>query len=164
MASICESEHHTRYISEEHVKILNWDYLTIKYFFETKISNLKDCYFIKEMSEKNICNWLGIKEIPNEYRRIEEPIMQYILRHTRLLPRDIVIMGNSLSEIKRLVSTTPEIDIVFTIRKKVAECAKTFGNELLQICANQINNNEMPKGAANKHFPEDVTSTMLVSF
>ncbi len=158
MASICESEHHTRYISEEHVKILNWDYLTIKYFFETKISNLKDCYFIKEMSEKNICNWLGIKEIPNEYRRIEEPIMQYILRHTRLLPRDIVIMGNSLSEIKRLVSTTPEIDIVFTIRKKVAECAKTFGNELLQICANQINNNEMPKGAANKGYSEVYTS------
>ena len=158
MASICESEHHTRYISEEHVKILNWDYLTIKYFFESKVSKLKDCYFINGEKEKNICNWLGVKTIHNEYRNIDEPIIQYILRHTRLLPRDIVIIGNSLADIKRLKTTNPEINVVCSIRKIVAECAKTFGNELLQICANQINNNEMPKGAATKGYSEVYTS------
>ena len=158
MASICESEHHTRYISEEHVKILNWTYRSIKYFFEIKISKLKDCYFLKEDKEKNICSWLGISQIHNEYRNIDESIIQYILRHTRLLPRDIVIVGNSLAEIKRLQSTSPDMDILRMIRKKVAECAKTFGNELLQLSANQFNNNDMPKGAAYKGYSEVYTS------
>lgn len=36
MASICESEHHTRYINEEHVKLLNWNYMSIKYFLKVK--------------------------------------------------------------------------------------------------------------------------------
>lgn len=61
MASICESEHHTRYVNEEHVKLLNWNYMTIQYFFEKKIANLNDCYFINEGQEKTIFNWLNIK-------------------------------------------------------------------------------------------------------
>ena len=101
---------------------------------------------------------MGVKTVHNEYRNIDEPIIQYILRHTRLLPRDIVIIGNQLADIKRLMTTNPEIDVVCSIRKIVAECAKTFGNELLQICANQINNNEMPKGAATKGYSEVYTS------
>lgn len=158
MASICESEHHTRYINEEHVKLLNWNYMSIKYFFESKIEGLKDCYFINEKKEKNIYNWLSVNTIHNNYRNIDEPIIQYILRHTRLLPRDIVIIGNSLAEIKQLKVNSLNMDINRTIRKKVAECARTFGNELLQICANQINNNEMPKGAANREYSEVYTS------
>lgn len=158
MASVCESEHHTRYINEEHVKILNWDYLTIQYFFESKIENLKNCYFINEGQEKNIYNWLGINTIHNNHRNLDEPIVQYILRHTRLLPRDIVIIGNSLAELKGIKDDSLDFDICKIIRRKVADCAKTFGNELLQICANQINNNEMPKGAAYRGFVEVYTS------
>ncbi|MDE6024004.1 MAG: hypothetical protein K2G45_00975 [Lachnospiraceae bacterium] len=158
MASICKSEHHTRYINEEHVKILNWDYASIQYFFESKIANMKKCYFINENSEKSVVNWFGITHIHNNYRDIEEPILQYVLRHTRLLPRDIVIMGNSLSEIKQMKTNSPQTDICKMIRKKVAKCAKVFGNELLQICANQINNNEMPKDAAEKEYSEVYTS------
>lgn len=158
MASVCESEHHTRYINEEHVKILKWDYSTIRYFFESKIDNLKDCYFINEGQEKNIYNWLGISVIHNHQRNIEEPIIQYVLRHTRLLPRDIVIIGNSLAEVKGMKVNIGDFDVCKAIRKKVAECAKTFGSELLQICANQINNNEMPKGAAHREYSEVYTS------
>ena len=158
MASVCESEHHTRYINEEHVKILKWDYLTIRYFFESKISNLKSCYFINEGKENNIYNWLGIDVIHNNYRNINESIIQYVLRHTRLLPRDIIIIGNSLAELKAMKINNIDFDICKAIRKKVSKCAKTFGNELLQICANQINNNEMPKGAAHREYSEVYTS------
>lgn len=69
-----------------------------------------------------------------------------------------MIIGNSLAEIKRMKADSSNMDICRVIRKKVAECAKTFGNELLQICANQINNNEMPKGAANREYTEVYTS------
>ncbi len=159
LASIYRSEHQTRYINEEHIKLLDWNYSTIKYFFEAKISVLKKCYFLNNDGQKNIESWLGISNITNIQRGIEEPIEQYILRHTRLLPRDIIIIGNSLSEIRNIKETSSsDFDVEKTIRKKVSTAAKGFGNELLQICANQIINNEMPKGAAQKGFSEVYTS------
>ena len=89
---------------------------------------------------------------------MKEPIEQYILRHTRLLPRDIIIMGNSLVEIRNIKENTVDFDLEKIIRKRVSNAAKAFGNELLQICANQVINNEMPKGAAQKEFSEVYTS------
>lgn len=158
LASVYKSEHQTRYINEEHIKILNWDYHTIKYFFENKVLKLKECFFIKEGQEKTVENWLGIQEIENVQRKLKEPITQYILRHTRLLPRDVVIIGNSLAEVKSMITNDSTLDIQKLIRKKVSKAAKSFGNELLQICANQIINNEMPKGAANREYSEVYTS------
>lgn len=158
LASIYKSEHQTRYINEDHIKLLDWNYPTIQYFLDSKIQSLRDCYFIKTSSQKNIENWLGIKKIRNIIREIDEPIDQYILRHTRLLPRDIVIVGNSLAEIRKMMEDTDELDIEKIIRKKVSIAAKGFGNELLQICANQIINNDMPKGAAQKEYSEVYTS------
>lgn len=158
LASIYRSEHHTRYISEEHIKLLTWNYSAIKYFLDSKINSLKECYFINVLGEKNIYNWLGIKEIFNINRNMKEPIEQYILRHTRLLPRDIIIMGNSLAEIRNIKENTVDFDLEKIIRKRVSNAAKAFGNELLQICANQVINNEMPKGAAQKEFSEVYTS------
>ena len=158
LASVYRSEHQTRYINEEHIKQLNWDYSAIKYFLDTKISSLKECYFINELGNKNLQTWLGISHIFNINRDIEEPLEQYILRHTRLLPRDIIIIGNSLAEIRNMKENNPDFDLERIIRKKVSIAAKGFGNELLQICANQIINNDMPKGAAQKEYSEVYTS------
>ena len=83
---------------------------------------------------------------------------QYILRHTRLLPRDIIVLGNSLAEIKLLKEQHGNLNVENEIRKRVSRCAKKFGNELLQICANQIINNEMPGDAGKKEYSEVYTS------
>ncbi len=150
MASICESENSTKYLHDKHVNLLNWDYRTIQYFFESKIKNLNDCYFINEGYNKTIENWLGLDKIHNEYRNIDEPVIQYILRHTRFLPRDIVNLGNSLAELKRMKYNNPALDINKIIRKKVADYAKEFGNELINICATQIDNNLAHNNATNQ--------------
>lgn len=163
LASVYKSEHKTRYINEEHICLLNWNYESIKYFFETKIANLNNCYFINENNSKTLTNWLGINEIHNIRRGIIENLEDYILRHTRLLPRDIVIIGNSLAEIKMMVYEDPSKDVEKLIRRKVARVAKIFGDELLQICANQIVNNEMPKGAARQEYSEIYTSVVEYS-
>ena len=158
LSSVYRSEHQTRYINEEHIKQLNWNYLAIKYFLDSKIRLLKDCYFINSSFEKNIENWLSISEIHNINRDITEPIEQYILRHTRLLPRDIIIIGNSLAEIRNMKENSVGFNLEKVIREKVSSAAKSFGNELLQICANQVINNDMPKGAAQKGYSEVYTS------
>lgn len=160
-SSVLQSEHQTRYLIEDHIRVLNWDYSTIEYFFKSKISALKECYFLNypnNKEDKDIEKWLGITRISNVQRGIEEPLMDYILRHTRLLPRDVIIVGNSLAQIKREISEEPDYNMQHIIREKVSKSAKSFGNELLQICANQIINNEMPKGAAQKNYSEVYTS------
>ena len=156
-SSVCLSEHHTRYINEEHIRILNWDYTTIAYFFKNKISKLDEEYFINE-GERSLYNWLNRKTINNRARNITEPLELYILRHTRLLPRDVVVLGNSLAEIKQKYSSNPSLDIDALVRTKVSECSTDFGNELLTICANQINNNEMPHDAGIKDYSGVYTS------
>ena len=158
MASIFESEHSTRYLHEGHLKLLNWNYKTIQYFFECKVRCLDDNYFTNETCEKTISNWLGLDKIYNPQRNIYEPIVQYILRHTRLLPRDIVIIGNSLATIKSMKLIQPDFDLSNAIREKLQECSQLFGNELLQMCANQIDSGMMPVGAAKHGYSEIYTS------
>lgn len=158
MASICESEHQTRYINEDHIHILHWDYAAIQSFWDYKVKQLDDDCFLKQGQEKDIQSWLGISEIYNIHRGIFEPIEQYLIRHTRLIPRDVVIMGNSLAKVVSDVKGSSTYDIESLIRKCVSDCARTFGRELLANCANQIINNEMPESAARYEYSEVYTS------
>ncbi len=43
--------------------------------------------------------WLGSTWIHNESRGVDEELFHYLLRHTRLIPRDLVSLGNSLSQL-----------------------------------------------------------------
>jgi len=88
MSSVYKSEHRTRYHKEPHIRILNWDKEAVKYFFNEKIKCLEDKYFKGNFEKhgKNIYTWLGIASINNSIRSIQEDILDYLLRHTRLLP------------------------------------------------------------------------------
>ena len=160
ISSVYQSEHSTRYLNDSHVLSLDWSYRSIEYFFITKISRLQDCFFMKldESHGKQLSNWLGISTITNVIRDIKEPLMQYILRHTRLSPRDIVDIGNALSAIMRESSEREDFDIEAEIRSKVSTATRAFGKELLSICANQINNNQMPDTAGKMDYSEVYTS------
>jgi hypothetical protein len=160
MSSVYQSEHSTRYMNDSHILSLNWNYRSIEYFFDHKISRLNDDYFklLDETHEKSISNWLGVTTINNVVRGIDEPISEYILRHTRLSPRDIVEIGNALAAIARESVGTTDFDLQSEIRRKVANCARSFGNELLAICANQIINNQMPDSAGRMDYTEVYTS------
>lgn len=135
------SEKRTKFHSEEHIQILKWDYRSIEYFFNSKIKKLEEKYIKNKVQNVQINDWLGITNVQNVYRNISEPIMQYILRHTRLLPRDVIIMGNVLAAIRKYgyeISDYGSEDVQKFVRRSVADCAYIFGSELLEICANQI--------------------------
>lgn len=143
-ASVIRSEHSGKYVRESHILYLNWNYKNICYFLEEKISNLDNCYFMKDLSgikneDKNICTWLGIEKIHNEARGIDEDIKTYIVRHTRLTPRDIVIVCNHLAELKKTYSSDKALNIEEYVKHIVHEDAKLFGDELITVCAKQIN-------------------------
>jgi|GEM_PF-3069645 len=155
LMSINQSEHLTRYMEDNYVLQLRWDYPAIEYFLKIKIEKLSDCYFAIPGGEKNIKNWLGIDKISNLNRGITENIERYIFRHTRMSPRDIVIVGNALSNHIKRNKTITEGDI----RRIVSEKSKAFGNELFRICAAQMNNDLMPDSAGKKGYTEFYTSS-----
>lgn len=148
LSSIDRSEHRTRYRWEPHIRILKWDKEAIRYFLSEKVKMLDDKYFIKKSLDKNLVSWLGTTKIHNEIRDCDEHIEDYLIRHTRLLPRDIVILGNSLCQLidKNKDCYTESIEEL--LRDCVSNEAKIFGDEQLVICANHLASDQIPKSSA----------------
>ena len=67
------------------------------------------------------------------------------LRHTRLIPRDLVEIGNSLSNaVLRAKQSDDGPPSQRSIRDTVAAAAAAFGNDQIQQCANQISADPAP--------------------
>jgi hypothetical protein len=157
-ASLFESEHATRYLDPRHIRLLEWDDGTIRQFLHAKLKRLPPEYFAGPGGPSTAA-WLGVTEVRNEARDRTERVQDYLVRHTRLLPRDIVVMGNELCrEIlaarERGQQLRPE-----TIRRVVRVEAGTFGREQLSVAANQIAADLMPGSAAQKDFVELYTGS-----
>lgn len=149
LSSIERSEHRTRYRKEPHIRILKWDKEAIRHFLNEKISRLDDRYFIGSPRDKNLVSWLGRAKIYNNVRNCDESLEDYLIRHTRLLPRDIVILGNSLCEVIEKSKKRDELDLVEKrIRDVVSKEARIFGDEQLIICGNHVASDQIPKSSA----------------
>lgn len=151
MSSVFRSEHSTRYHKEPHIRVLNWDKDAIKYFFKEKVMQLDSSYFSSDFEKagKTIESWLGAQSIYNKIRETPENLEDYLIRHTRLLPRDIVLLGNELCrDIEKAKLLNRGIPLEEVIRQTVAKVARFFGNEQLAICGNHIASNTMPPNAA----------------
>ena len=97
--------------------------------------------------------WLGSIWIHNESRGVDEELFHYLLRHTRLIPRDLVSLGNSLSQLvlqqKELGCT--EIEPA-RLRAVVANAGRRFGDSQLAQCASQIAADMIPSRAMERGY------------
>ena len=162
LSSVYKSEHRTRYIGEPHIRILQWTKDSIEYFLSEKLGKLENRYFLEDPGKrgKTVEAWLGTSEMPHRNGEGSEPILQYLLRHTRLLPRDIVVLGNILcNEFTSMKHVRPTLEKQETIRRKVHEAARIFGNEQLAICANEMVSGFMPSDAARHDYSEAYTGS-----
>jgi hypothetical protein len=160
LASVLRGEHQNRYRGEPHIATLCWEYPSAEFFLMKKISRLGAGFFLRhpEGGNAEALHWLGHSFIENRGRQIREPILQYLLRHTRLLPRDIVILGNKLCELVGQAKRNGQTEVPQdAIRQCVREVARSFGNEQLAICANHIASSGMPADAARKSYDEIYT-------
>lgn len=154
-ASVFGSEHATRYLDPLHIRLLEWDSQSIGYLFERKIERLQ----IAGARETSIAGWLGRATIFNKKRGIHEPTAAYVLRHTRLLPRDVVVLGNEFcNRTQRSGMRLADLSDA-NIRQVVHKCADLFGREQLAICANQITADMMHEGAALQEIAELYTGS-----
>jgi Protein kinase domain len=161
MSSVYRSEHAPRYYNEPHIRVLTWDRGSLLYLLGQKLRRLPPSLLMRHATSGSptIGDWLGLNGDwpgPDGDGTIED----YLLSHTRLIPRDIISLGNELSEeVLRQKQAGHEGLSAEALQGVVQRCAKRFGDSQLAQCANQISSDLMPKNAALQEYSELFTST-----
>lgn len=153
LAATRSSEAGTRYLEETHVNVLHWDRRAIQELLRQKVERLPDQYFV-DPGNKTVTSWIGLDSLVNRrVRRFEEPIESYLIRHTRLVPRDVVILGNKLcGALLRIRSNGDISDLEDVIKDEVARTSRLFVQNQLAQVANQVLVDAMPSGAAGQDY------------
>jgi hypothetical protein len=161
MSSVYRSEHAPRYYNEPHIRVLTWDRSALLYLLQQKLQRLPPSLLMRRPASgpPTIRDWLGVNGDwpgPDGDGTLED----YLLSHTRLIPRDIISLGNELNEeILRQKQAGHEGLPPAALQGVVQRCAKRFGDSQLAQCANQISSDLMPKNAALHNYSELFTST-----
>jgi hypothetical protein len=160
MSSIYHSEHAPRYYQEPHIRVLSWDRSALLFLLQDKVRRLPPEFRMRQTTgEVTLRDWLGVSTVTNEWGT-KERIEDYLVRHTRMIPRDVISLGNELAEEvlrqkRNGRSQVPEPEL----KRVVGRCAKRFGDSQLAQCANQVSSDLMPLGAAKYTYSELYTST-----
>lgn len=151
-----ESEHAMRHFDTPGLRTLRWDADAISYFLAKKIDALDaDLWCLAPNREDPLVRWLGIGQIHNSERGIDESIGDYLIRHTRLIPRDIVQLGNALCKrINEAYDNSEQELHPQAVRETVAAASKRFGDEQLRVVANHVAADLMPREAVDRQFIE----------
>ena len=161
MSSVYRSEHAPRYYNEPHIRVLTWDRGSLLYLLQKKLQRLPPSLLMRRAASgpPTIGDWLGVNgHWPGPDG--DETIEDYLLNHTRLIPRDIISLGNDLNEeVLRQKQAGHQGLPPAALAGVVQRCAKRFGDSQLAQCANQISSDLMPKNAALHDYSELFTST-----
>jgi class 3 adenylate cyclase len=161
MSSVYRSEHAPRYYNEPHIRVLTWDPGSLHYLLQQKLRRLPPSLLMRRPASgvPTIGDWLGVSDdwqAPGGGETIED----YLFSHTRLIPRDIISLGNELNEeVLRQKQAGHDGLPPTALQATVQRCAKRFGDSQLAQCANQISSDLMPRNAALHDYSELFTST-----
>jgi Protein tyrosine and serine/threonine kinase len=161
MSSVYRSEHAPRYYNEPHIRVLNWDRGSLLYLLGQKLDRLPASLLMRRPASgpPTISDWLGVDgDWPGPEG--DGTIQDFLLSHTRLIPRDIISLGNELSEeVLRQKHAGRDHLPPAALAAVVQRCARRFGDSQLAQCANQISSDLMPENAALHNYSELFTST-----
>ena len=157
-SSLLQGESGTRFARTGHIRVLDWDHASIQRFLREKIHRLPPRYRMSTEGD-DVRAWLGVDEIHNHRRGVTEELESYLLRHTRLIPRDIVQLGNELSVAVVAAKADGALGLQpQTIRTAVAKVAKEFADEQIAVCGNHLASDTIPMDAGRQGFAEFYTS------
>jgi hypothetical protein len=138
-AAALRSEHATRQVQNRHIKHLEWSPAHLNDFFVQKLRRVLSI----RASEQQVTldslfkKWLGFDKLKNG-RNQEESVYTYILRHSRMLPRDVILFGNAISEEIEYRTAAHKGFGDVSLRKAVASVAKIIGHETIGLCLNEM--------------------------
>ena len=162
-SSMMRGEHATRFTRVPYIRVLDWDHASIRYLLHEKVRRL-DSAFLMQPDKEGIRAWLGREDIYNESRGVRERLEDYLLRHTRQIPRDVVHLGNELSErVERAKANGEKTVSDEEIRKAVGVVSKEFADEQITVCANHLASDVMPRDAGGQKYSHFYTSPEYTS-
>ncbi|MFY0630781.1 MAG: hypothetical protein JXR05_10400 [Flavobacteriaceae bacterium] len=99
-AYILNGQHGTKYLNDSKIVVLKWNQETSKYFLNKKVENLNKDFLIDPSGENSNQNFFGFDNVKckRDKKLYDEKIEEYIVRHTQLMPRDIINIGNTFYE------------------------------------------------------------------
>lgn len=137
LASLAQSEHATRFLGSSYVANLRWTSELAGKFLIEKVRRLGPNALSRESASPSLGDWLG-RETIVDAAGDDAPLVDYLIAHTRAVPRDVVMLGNGLSyEVIRARQSGEQLSDE-TIRRAVVQLAATFGREQIAIAASQI--------------------------
>jgi hypothetical protein len=103
-SAFMETEHGYRYDGKR-ARRLDWSRRAAGQFLDEKITSLDRQFLVKPKAADPMERWLGTSTLRNPARNnAEESYRDYLLRHTRFLPREIVEIGNKVGVHTRAMS------------------------------------------------------------
>jgi hypothetical protein len=156
ISSVYRSEHAPRYRNEPHIRVLHWDKAALLYLLQRKLRRLPPQQLMRPVhgDDVTVRDWLGLPSVTNEWGA-REKIEDYLVRHTRMIPRDVVTLGNALAgEVSRAKQAGRDKVPEQAVHDVVARCAKWFGDSQLAQCANQVASDLMPAQAAQHGYSD----------
>jgi hypothetical protein len=137
--SVLRTEHASRYRETSALQLLQWDAQRMRALLSEKVRGLDDSVLMRPDQSPSVEGWLGLSRVRDHYRNADEEVASYLLRHTRLVPRDLVVMGNALcARTAQAVRAGDSHVSERALRDVVAGTARLFGREQLAICATEI--------------------------
>jgi hypothetical protein len=154
MSAVYRSEHAPRYLNEPHIRVLSWDPDALLHLLREKLERLPHTALMRQPPNRvTVRDWLGVDAVSDDWGGDFERVEDYLLRHTRMIPRDVVSIGNALSlEVLRHRKAGADRLPDPVLKETVARCAKQFGDSQLAQCANQIAADLMPANAGRYDF------------
>jgi hypothetical protein len=137
-AELLESEHAPRFSNAPYVRRLDWDEAAIRHLLNHKLRRLGNDYMM-DPRRRDAEGWLGVGTIPDAVNGTEEPVERYIIRHTRMLPRDIVDVGNHLcDDVRAAKEEGHDALAIEVLQQTVADRATAFAEAQLRACSNRL--------------------------
>lgn len=130
-AYILDSQSVSKYLSEPKVKILRWDHEMTLRFLKRKISSLDKQYLINPKKQGVCTNYFGYKLITSKNGYEDEKVLEYIIRHTMGMPRDVINIGNLFYEERGRHKDIYKNQI--PLRIAVRQAAKKIAKEQLSL-------------------------------
>ena len=154
LSSVARSEHAARYLRSPSIVQLDWTWASCAAFLNAKLYQLEWQYFPASAEEKTFASLFGRSSIRNDARGMDEPLQQYFLRHTRLNPRDIIIMGNDLLDFAEHKGVLPAELSDSDLRERIAKISRHLARGSLAQVGNQVMTNVMPWNASQQRYLE----------
>ena len=121
---------------------LNWDPRSARMFLNRRLQQISGLRFVDsdrlKGDQRPLAGWLGFSKVQAKRRSVPEDVERYLLRHTRLSPRNIIRLFNLLCRHKAQLYLSGEDFTEKDFRAVVEEVGNDVADLMLKTAAEEI--------------------------